>query len=109
VRLASFLCRASLASGAVLALGGCVAAVPLAHLASTSATSSVAQPCVQTTGCTNAVANLSFTDMAKRFNETMQTWTGTATDAPAGSSAQPVSKAAGQGQNQTQNQGQAAR
>jgi hypothetical protein len=80
--------RPLVACGAALALGGCVAAVPLAQMAASSLASPgnfwSNQPCAQPNGCSTGMTNMSMQDMAKQFNMSMQKWTGTAPSDQAG-------------------------
>jgi hypothetical protein len=95
--------RPLIAFGAAVTLAGCVAAVPLAQMAvsslSSPTTGSTNQPCTQPNGCNTGIMNMSLQDMAKKFDMSMQKWTGTAPDdqsaSPAG--AQGVSPAGAQG------------
>jgi hypothetical protein len=96
--------RPLIACGAAVALGGCVAAAaPLAQMAVSSftspTTSSTNQPCTQPNGCNTGITNMSLQDVAKKFNMSMQKWTGTAPDDQAASptGAQGMSSSLAQG------------
>jgi hypothetical protein len=103
--------RPLIAFGAAVTLAGCVAAVPLAQMAvsslSSPTTGSTNQPCTQPDGCHTGIMNMSLQDVAKKFNMSMQKWTGTGPDdqsvSPAG--AQGVSPTVAQGVSPTMAQG----
>ena len=61
------------ACGLALALGGCAAAVPQAHMG--ASTSRAAPACATGTDCGTTMAGLSFSDMVRQFDETLPTVT----------------------------------
>src|SRR3954451_16414333 len=71
---------ALLVCGLAFPLCGCVAAVPLAQMALSSAKPAAlqaGQTCLQPGGCTSGSTTLSLQDLAKQFDTSVHKWTAT--------------------------------
>jgi hypothetical protein len=73
------------ACGLIFALGGCVAAVPLAHMAASATQAS--SPCSTGSGCNPSAGVSSFSDLAKQLDQRVQAFTGIQSNDPQGQAA----------------------